>query len=250
MEADTEARLIELQMAFGRAIRDPHEQVLIANVSDRQLSIYRELFWNNFQTVISSAAPVAQAVLPDNSWTELLHTFWRDYRAKTPEYTQLPFEFAEWLRTEAGNWKNSWPWLGDLVTWEIAELAAMFAEDGTTPMSGVALHPSVQLLAFNWPVHRLSTSWVPESPLPTFLSCYRTASDGIDFIELTPLSAALLDLIQQNPQQSPTTYTTQLAAMLHQDRNELASAVQPLISVVTERGLLLWGPDSEPPSLA
>ena len=54
-----------------------------------------------------------------------------------------------------------------------------------------------RLYAYRFPVHRISTDFIPDSPgeQPTYLVIYRKADDRLGFMELNPVTARLLELI-------------------------------------------------------
>ena len=57
--------------------------------------------------------------------------------------------------------------------------------------------------AYSYPVHRISSEFVPTEPAeqPVFLAVYRGSSDEVGFLELNPVTAGLLELIEQNDAQ-------------------------------------------------
>ena len=56
-------------------------------------------------------------------------------------------------------------------------------------------------LAYRWPVHRLGPDRVPAEPpaAPTFLVLYRDAADRVQFLEIGPETARLLDALERSP---------------------------------------------------
>ncbi|MCJ7814965.1 MAG: DNA-binding domain-containing protein, partial [Xanthomonadales bacterium] len=51
-------RLKKLQTAFAAHIRDPENQAAPAGIEDRRMKIYRDLFFNNIRSLLSSNFPV------------------------------------------------------------------------------------------------------------------------------------------------------------------------------------------------
>jgi hypothetical protein len=54
--------------------------------------------------------------------------------------------------------------------------------------------------AYEYPVHRISTDYIPSEAgdQPTFLAICRKASEDMDFMELNPVTARLLEMIADN----------------------------------------------------
>lgn len=68
-------------------------------------------------------------------------------------------------------------------------------------------------LAYSYPVHRISPAYLPTGPgeTPTFLAICRKASDDMDFMELNPVTARLLEMIEANERESGRGLLAQLA---------------------------------------
>jgi len=65
-------------------------------------------------------------------------------------------------------------------------------------MAGIpVLAPALMNLAYAWPVQRLGPDYRPRKPRQTHLLVYRDAGDDVQFIELNPVSARLVDLLQE-----------------------------------------------------
>ena len=211
----SQQELQEMQLAFAAAIRDPDLDTHFPNVSPEQLAVYRELFWDNVKALLDSACPVAREVLGQDTWSMLLGRFWKEHPASTPEYTRMPFEFADWIAGQNLEDGGLPLWLAELIRWEVAELGAMFAPESndTRPRIGYQRHsiaPSLQLHAsLGRASHRqeLATQH-PGDHLP---ACYRTAELDIAFMELTPLGAALLELLLAEPEAGLAGATQKLA---------------------------------------
>jgi len=58
--------------------------------------------------------------------------------------------------------------------------------------------------AYQYPVHRISADYLPTETgeAPTFLAVCRKANDDMDFLELNPVTARLLELIEANVRDS------------------------------------------------
>ena len=56
-------------------------------------------------------------------------------------------------------------------------------------------------LSYNWPVHRISPDYQPESAdeEPTHLLVWRASDDDVHFMQLNPVSRLLLAVMQEQP---------------------------------------------------
>ena len=63
----------------------------------------------------------------------------------------------------------------------------------------VALSPLAWPLAYQYPVHKIGPAFLPlEAPeQPTFLIVYRDRQDDVHFMEITPITYRLLEIIQE-----------------------------------------------------
>jgi hypothetical protein len=57
--------------------------------------------------------------------------------------------------------------------------------------------------AYHYPVHKISTDYLPAEPADqaTYLAIYRRSNDKVSFLELNAVTAALLDAVENNPEQ-------------------------------------------------
>ena len=56
------------------------------------------------------------------------------------------------------------------------------------------------MYAYQYPVHRISTDFLPTEPeaQPVYLAVYRLSDDQVGFLELNPVTAGLLNAIEEN----------------------------------------------------
>ena len=67
--------------------------------------------------------------------------------------------------------------------------------------------------AYHYPVHRITEDFTPAEPgaQPTYLVVYRQANDDLGFMELNPVTARLLEMIQNNAEASGRELLARLA---------------------------------------
>lgn len=197
------------QRAFATHIRDPDRAAPPAGIEDRRLAIYRELFFNNLEGLLRRSFPVVREILGDEAWRGLVREFMVRHRAHTPYFLEVPRELVDFLAAP-GNDAGKPPFLAELAHYEWVELALSVSSerddpadidaDGDllegAPVKSVLAWP----LSYRFPVHRISKQFQPTEPgaQPTCLVIYRKADDELAFMELNPLTAALLERIAGN----------------------------------------------------
>lgn len=176
------------------------------------MAIYRELFFNNLHNLIGSTFPVIKKLHKPAKFRSLIRAFMIQHEAQTPYFLEIPREFLAFLQDEYELQDDDFPFLIELARYEWVELALSVSEEvnDTTNVDadGDLLQgiPVPSLLtwtfAYQYPVHRISTDYQPTEPgeAPTFLTVCRKANDDMDFMELNPVTARLLELIEANEQ--------------------------------------------------
>lgn len=200
----------EKQYALAAHIRDPEHRPAPEGVEDRRIAIYRELFFNNLRNLLATFFPVLRKLHEDRHWGHFIREFMRRHRATTPYFLELPEEFLQFLQTEYEPRVDDYPFLLELAHYEYVELALSVSTDENN-MDGV--DPDGELLAaipvksvlawvyaYRYPVHRISPGFLPSEPEaePVYLSVYRRPDDSVGFLELNPITAGLLNAIEEN----------------------------------------------------
>jgi hypothetical protein len=177
------------------------------------MAIYRELFFNNLRNLLSKMFPVLKTIHTQEKWHQLIRLFMREHRSQTPYFLRLPEEFLSFLQNEYELQDDDFPFLLELAHYEYIELALSISEDendltGVDPDGDLLANIPVKsvlawVYAYQYPVHRISGDFLPENPLeqPVFLAVYRRASDEVEFLELNPITASLLESIEKNDTQ-------------------------------------------------
>ena len=199
----------EKQYAFAAHIRDPLKNPPPGGVEDRRMAVYRELFFNNLQSLLSQTFPVLRKVHDKTRWDALVRQFLARHESQTPYFLEIPQEFIQFLQDEYELKDDDFPFLVELAHYEWVELALSISEErneGTSDPDGDLLEgiPVKSRLAwtfsYQYPVHRISADYLPRQPgeNPTFLAICRKANDDMDFMELNPVTARLLEMIAAN----------------------------------------------------
>ncbi|WDH49976.1 putative DNA-binding domain-containing protein [Pseudomonas chlororaphis] len=200
------------QQALTAYLRDPEHRAPPAGMDRARAEIYRELVFDNLQSLLSGTFPVLRSVLGETDWRRLLRVFLREHRCATPKFGEIAGEFVAWMAsTPAGLQDGSWPaFMVELSHYEWIEMALQQTEAEPLPASDperlltqpLRLSPLAWPLAYAWPVQRLGPAWRPSEPgaAPTLLLIYRDAGYRVRFCELSPLAWRLLERIEAFPQ--------------------------------------------------
>lgn len=198
------------QYAFAAHIRDPEHNASPDDVEDRRMAIYRELFFNNLHSLLSQTFPVLKKLHDSEKWRVLIRQFMVSHQAQTPYFLEIPQEFLVFLQTAYELQDDDFPFLIELAHYEWVELALSVSEETNADLrvdmegdllDGIPVKSALAwTYAYQFPVHRITTQFQPQEPgeQPTFLAICRKANDDMDFMELNPVTARLLELIESN----------------------------------------------------
>lgn len=202
---------VRQQYAFAAHIRDPANNPRPADVEDRRMAIYRELFYNNVESLLAGNFPVLRGLLADGHWHAMIRDFFSRHRSETPLFLELAQEFLDYLRHERESEPGDPAFLLELAHYEWVELALSISEDDPDPseadpngdpISGQpVVSPLTWNLSYRFPVHRISAEFQPAEPgdQPTHLVVYRNRADEVHFLEINAVTQRLLQLLQENP---------------------------------------------------
>lgn len=213
----------DIQYAFAKHIRDPQNNPAPTDAEDRRYAIYRELFFNNLRNLISQTFPVLRKLHSKEKWASFIRQFMVHHEARTPYFLEIPQEFVEFLQNEYEAEEGDYPFLVELAHYEWAELALSVSDqendtDAIDPdgnlLDGVPVKSKLAwLFTYQFPVHRISTDFVPTEPgdQPICLAICRKADDDMDFMELNPVMARLLEMVGENESTTGRQLLEQLA---------------------------------------
>jgi uncharacterized protein len=195
------------QLAFSAHIRDPERHPRPDDVPEERMRVYLELFYNNIESFLASAFPIARQVLAGERWPALVRDFVSRHPSQSPYFLDISQEFLVFLDDGATRSPELPPWLLELCHYEWVELYLSTAEDdlpeqGIDPagdlVSGVpVVSPLIWKLAYRYPVHRIGPTNEPlePGPTPSLLLVYRRRDDAVRFMEINALTWALLDAL-------------------------------------------------------
>lgn len=190
------------------------------------MQIYNELFFNNVEGFMSSGFPVLRSIMPDEQWTRLIRDYFETHKAGTPLFPEMTREFLRYIKYERTPAASDFPFMLELAHYEWVELALSISEQKIDVhgiktngdlLDGVpVLSPLVWLLNYQFPVHKIGPDYLPEQPpgQATYLIVYRDRHDEVHFLEINPVTAHLLQLIQAQCGQTTRQMLTDVAQQL------------------------------------
>lgn len=202
-------KLAELQREFTAMIRQG-DNPIFNGIEARRLQIYQKLFFNNVEGLLANGFPVIRKILGPDCWKALVYDFWQQHRCQTPYFPRLGSEFVSWLQSARHSVLVDYPFLIELAHYEYMEVVVDLADEELPPATMVTtitdqtilqVNPAAVLLHYHFPVHRISPDYLPTQPsaITTHLVVYRNCQQQVKFMELTPATAHVLQVLQAQP---------------------------------------------------
>jgi len=241
----------QYQRAFTAHIRDPRHIARPKGVPLRRMKVYNELLFNNTEGFLLSCFPVCRKILGKRRWEQLVRGFFRDHVSHTPYFRQIPEEFLKYLQDEWQPADDFPAFLPELAHYEWVELELdtsdrdadlpAFDAAGDLMLGRPLLNPVLRVLAYRWPVHRLSPRFKPNEPptQPTFTLAFRDADFQVRFLLINSASARLLSLFQEHPQLTGNAVVDLLAAEMAMPPDSLSSYARTLVQDLHAQGVFL-----------
>ena len=235
------------QLGFTRHIRDPKRQPRPSNVEARRMGVYVEIVFNNLFGAVSACFPVAQQALGKRAWLKLVRGFFADHQANSPLFRQIPEAFLRYLDTR----DDLPPYLKSLAHYEWIELAIGSADAEVEMamvdteadlLTGIPVFAAAYaLLSYEYPVHRISARHRPKTPLaqPVHFLVFRDAGDEVRFIELNPVTARLLALLQGGASTSRQALLQLAEELAHPDPEAIVRFGSDILQDLKAQGAIL-----------
>lgn len=196
------------QAEFAAYIRNPYTRPVPSDVAPERMAMYRELFFNNINSFLSSNFPVLRKILSDTQWQALAQDFFLKHRCQTPHFSEIAEEFLDYLQNERQA-ENDLPFLLELAHYEWVEMALSISQ--AEPVFGnaefadnileksLSLSPVAWPLVYQYPVEKIGPDYLPSSPpaQPSYLIVYRDRVDEVHFMQTTAITIRLLQLIEE-----------------------------------------------------
>lgn len=237
---------------FAAHIRDPKNSPLPDNIEDRRMGIYRDLFFNNIEGFLGSTFPVLKSLYEENDWLTLARSFFIIHRCQSPYFLEISREFIDYLQTQHTRRECDPPFLTELAHYEWIELALSISQESPdlkhidTESSLLDGHPMMSplawLMTYCWPVHQISADFQPEKPSEqaVCIIVYRDADDEVQFTEINPVTAKLLQQLEQNSAATGAEVLNDIANELGAaDANPILQSGLEILEGLKQKGIIL-----------
>ncbi len=243
------------QFEFCAYLRDPDHVDLPAQQEARRVKIYSDLLFNNLLGFVSAGFPVLKGFYSETEWKALVRQFFIEYRCHSPYFREIPVQFIDFLQNHYQPGEIDPPFLLELAHYEWVELLLDTSEAEIDPQGFDAngdllqqipvVSSLVNLLAYQWPVHKLDAeNYYPAEPPEenTYLIVFRDRQDQVQFIEANPVTARLLEMLQGNNKASGQQLLEVLAEEIKHPQPELLiEAGQQILNEFHQLGVVLGG---------
>jgi len=176
--------LYEMRKLFetAKGVKDPEEH---------NLEVYHQLVYNRFEDFIRTSFPVFSSFLEGELET-IVDEFLRERHTK-PLLIELGREFVEFFRGRDYHFKDTLPFLEELLLYEWLEIELFNAPDDASSEDfhwegRYRLSSTSRLLRFSYPVHRcegVSTEDILKKKGDYYLLLYRGNTKEVRNVELT-----------------------------------------------------------------
>ena len=198
------------QYEFTAHLRDPTKNPLPEGIEDRRMGIYHDLLYNNIEGFLASGFPVIRKIYSNENWHNMVRDFFSQHKSHSPYFLEISQEFIDYLENERTPHKEDPAGLIELAHYEWVELA-LHISDETISMENIDANgnlltnhpifsPVAWPLIYQYPVHTMGPdNIIDELPQQqTHLVVYRNRKDEVQFLEINPVTARLIALLQEN----------------------------------------------------
>jgi hypothetical protein len=241
----------DYQRAFTAHIRDPRAVKRPRGVPAGRMKVYDALLYNNVEGFLLACFPVCRSILGKRRWDRMVRAFFRGHVCHTPYFRQIPEEFLRYVQEEWEQPDDFPAFLAELAHYEWVELELDTSDrdailpphdpEGDLLAGRPLLNPVLRVLAYRWPVHRLSPRYKPVEPPAeaTFSLAYRDATHRVRFTLINPATARLLTLLQDRRELTGSLALAILESELALPEGALAGHGADLLNDLRAQGAIL-----------
>ena len=242
---------IKEQHAFTQHMRDPENAPAPEGIESRRISVYTDLIFRNIENFIANSFPVLRQVIHDDGWHIILRGFLKKHISRTPYFPKLPLEFLNYLEQEQDEIElpafcielAHYEWIEISLSFDPREISFKNVDQNGDFLKGIpVLNLLAQPLIYQWPVHKISSNFVPkEKPdEPTYLIVYRDHLYDVGFIELNQIAAKLIEELQKNTDKTGEEILLDIAKQLqHPDPKVVIKGGSEVIQDFKKKDILL-----------
>ena len=242
---------IKEQHTFTQHMRDPENAPAPEGIESRRISVYTDLIFRNIENFIANSFPVLRQVIHDDGWHIILRGFLKKHISRTPYFPKLPLEFLNYLEQEQDEIElpafcielAHYEWIEISLSFDPREISFKNVDQNGDFLKGIpVLNLLAQPLIYQWPVHKISSNFVPkEKPdEPTYLIVYRDHLYDVGFIELNQIAAKLIEELQKNTDKTGEEILLDIAKQLqHPDPKVVIKGGSEVIQDFKKKDILL-----------
>lgn len=242
---------IKEQHTFTQHMRDPENAPAPEGIESRRISVYTDLIFRNIENFIANSFPVLRQAIHDDGWHIILRGFLKKHISRTPYFPKLPLEFLNYLEQEQDEIElpafcielAHYEWIEISLSFDPREISFKNVDQNGDLLKGIpVLNLLAQPLIYQWPVHKISSNFVPkEKPdEPTYLIVYRDHLYDVGFIELNQIAAKLIEELQKNTDKTGEEILLDIAKQLqHPDQKVVIKGGFEVIQDFKKKDILL-----------
>lgn len=223
-------RLENFQRQFGDYLRTQTED-LFQGVPLRVSTLYQSLIFNNVQGFLNRCFPVCHSLVDTATWQHVCHSFFAKHACASPYFSEINQNFVDFLMQEDQLASLGLPeFFAELAHYEWMELRVdthsgqLTAAQLTLPEGTLTVHPTLHLLHYHWPVHRIQADTRSITPQDTFFLIFRNAQNHVEFIKISALTYALVSFLQHSAESTIDSAVNHFWKMAALSPNETAQA--------------------------
>lgn len=242
----TPQSLLEFQHNFGSYLRN-QEDGSFEDAPRRAITVYQELIFNNIKGFLDKCFPICQRIIGSEQWLALCLHFFKKSHLHSPYFIEINRDFVDFLYQQDLTKLELPAFLTELAHYEWIELYVDIHTDELSPeqlahpAGTLLLHPSVQNLHYQWPVHCIDETHLPAQTKDTFLLVFRNKNLQVTFVELGILSYALLEFLAENPCQNPSLLVNKFLSSIQQsDNKELRQATESTLQDFLQQHIIIY----------
>ena len=243
----------QTQYAFAAHIRNPESNPRPADVEQRRMDIYAELFFNNVEDFLANTCPVVKEIMGEDGWLEMMRDYFTRHKSHTPLFPEMPREFLKYLETERNNPADP-PFLKELAHYEWVELALMTSDsdqdinwdqidkEAELLNNKPVMSPLAWPLTYQYPVQNIGPDFQPQEAAqqPSYILVYRDNEDKVHFMELNPVTALLIQLINEDNNLTTRQMLDVVAEQLqHPEPEVVVNGGMQIIQDLKQRNIIL-----------
>lgn len=238
----------QYQKAFTQRIRNPSQHRVPKDVEATRMAVYETLIFNNLLESVSLCFPVAQSVLGDDAWQQLVRRYFSDYASNTPIFREIPETFVTFLAEQQN--ETLPPFLLSLCHYEWIELSLSTQPEDEHPeqllpiespetllKQPVAFISPMVLLQYDYAVHTISAKNQTDVNQATQLLVYKDKDDEIQFVVLNAMTYALIKHLSEE-QVSSEAALSALSEQLNQPKEAVIGFGLQLLADFYQQGII------------